>query len=75
MKYILLNPSFQKGPIEIDNPQAIRQIEGRLNNLKIILGEQILLCVNNILIELQPITKDNEKIEFKLVSRNKKEGN
>lgn len=38
MKYVLENPSFTTGPVEIDNPKAVKQIAAYVNK-PIILGE------------------------------------
>ena len=65
-KFILLNPSFTNGPIVIDNPQAIKQIEGYLNK-PIILGDEILLSVDKVIIRLRFIDKKNDEYIFENV--------
>ena len=62
-KFILLNPSFTNGPIVIDNPQAIKQIEGYLNK-PIILGDEILLSVDKVIIRLRFVDKKNDEYIF-----------
>ena len=60
MKFILENPSFTNGPVEIDNKQAVRQITAYINK-PIILGDEILLVVGGLPLKLQWVdVKDNE---------------
>ena len=46
MKYILENPTFTNEPIEIDNYDAINQINSYINK-PIKLGDEILLLLDN----------------------------
>ena len=62
-KFILLNPSFTNGPIVIDNPQAIKQIEGYLNK-PIILGDEMLLSIDRVIIRLRFVDKKNDEYIF-----------
>ena len=46
-RYILENPSFTNKSVRIDNSQAIKQIDAYIDK-PIILGDEILLVVDNI---------------------------
>ena len=65
-KFILLNPSFTTRPIVIDNSQAINQIEGYLNK-PIILGDEILLSIEKVIIRLRFVDKKNDEYIFENV--------
>lgn len=66
MKYVLENPSFTTGPVEIDNPKAVKQIAAYVNK-PIILGDEILIVVQGIPTKLQLISKGNDIAKFKQV--------
>ena len=52
MKFMLENPSFTNGPVEIDNKQAVKQITAYINK-PIILGDEILIVVDGLPLKLQ----------------------
>lgn len=66
MKYYLENPSFTKNRIEIDNENAINQIQAHLTKQPnpVILGDAIILSVDRVPIVLQLIKKDNDEAVF-----------
>lgn len=66
MKYILENPSFINRAIEIDNPKAAKQIDAYINK-PIILGDEILLVVDNIPCKLQLVSINDNEYRFKNV--------
>ena len=66
MKYILENPSFINRDIEIDNPKAAKQIDAYINK-PIILGDEILLVVDNIPCKLQLVSINDNEYRFKNV--------
>ena len=70
MKYILENPSFTNGPIEIDNPKAVKQITAYVNK-PIILGSEILVVVEHIPHKLQLVSMNENEYRFKNVKLRK----
>lgn len=66
MKYILENPSFINRAIEIDNHKAVKQIDAYINK-PIILGDEILIVVDNIPCKLQLVSINNNEYRFKNV--------
>lgn len=66
MKYILENPSFTNRAIEIDNHKAVKQIDAYINK-PIILGDEILIVVDNIPCKLQLVSINNNEYRFKNV--------
>ena len=65
-RYMLENPSFTNKPVRIDNSQAIKQIDSYIDK-PIILGDEILLAVDNIPLKLQLVNNDNDEYRFKNV--------
>lgn len=65
MKYILENPTFTNEPIEIDNYDAINQINSYINK-PIKLGDEILLLLDNTFLKLQLVCIDKEEYKFKI---------
>ena len=65
-RYILENPSFTNKPVRIDNSQAIKQIDAYIDK-PIILGDEILLVVDNIPLKLQLVNNDDDEYRFKNV--------
>ena len=63
MKFILENPSFTNGPIEIDNKQAVKQITAYINK-PIILGDEILLVVGGLPLKLQWVGIKDDEYKF-----------
>ena len=63
MKFILENPSFTNGPVEIDNKQAVRQITAYINK-PIILGDEILLVIGGLPLKLQWIDVKDDGYKF-----------
>lgn len=61
MKYILNNATFTEKPIEIDNEKAVRVLESYRENGKLVLGDQVILVINNIVIKLVTIDIKEEK--------------
>ena len=66
MKYILENPSFINRAIEIDNHKAVKQIDAYINK-PIILGDEILIVVDNIPCKLKLVSINNNEYRFKNV--------
>ena len=66
MKYVLENPSFTNRPIEIDNPEAVKQIAAYVNK-SIILGDEILVVVEHIPHKIQLVSKSKDEYRFKNV--------
>ena len=64
MKFMLENPSFTNGPVEIDNKQAVKQITAYINK-PIILGDEILIVVDGLPLKLQCNNIKNEEYKFK----------
>ena len=71
MKFILENPSFTTGPIEIDNEKAVRQITAYINK-PIILGDEIILVINDIPLKLRFVEVNGQEYRFKNVKFIKK---
>lgn len=67
MRYILLNPSFKKEPIEIDNPEAIKRIEEYRKIKETHLGNIIPIVVNGILFNLGVKVISKDFIKFELI--------
>ena len=63
MKFILENPSFTNGPVEIDNKQAVRQITAYISK-PIILGDEILLVVDGLPLKLQWVDVKDDEYKF-----------
>ena len=63
MKFILENPSFTNGPVEIDNKQAVKQITEYINK-PIIIGDEILLVVGGLPLKLQWIDVKDDEYKF-----------
>lgn len=74
MKYYLENPSFTENRVEIDNENAINQIQSHLNKQPnpVILGDAIILSVDRVPIVLQLIKKNNDEVVFVKTCINKK---
>ena len=66
MKFMLENPSFTNGPVEIDNKQAAKQITAYINK-PIILGDEILLVIGGLPLKLQWIDIKDDEYKFKNV--------
>ena len=66
MKFILENPSFINGPVEIDNKQAVKQITAYINK-PIILGDEILIVVDGLPLKLQWVDIKDDEYKFKNV--------
>ena len=66
MKYILENPSFTNGAVKIDNHKAVKQIDAYINK-PIILGDEILIVVDNIPCKLQLVSINSNEYRFKNV--------
>lgn len=66
MKYILENPSFTNRAIEIDNYKAVKQIDAYINK-PIIVGDEILIVVDNIPCKLQLVSINSNEYRFKNV--------
>ena len=66
MKYILVNPSFTNGAVKIDNHKAVKQIDAYINK-PIILGDEILIVVDNIPCKLQLVSINSNEYRFKNV--------
>ena len=66
MKFMLENPSFTNGPVEIDNKQAVKQITAYINK-PIILGDEILIVVDGLPFKLQWIDIKDDEYKFKNV--------
>lgn len=63
MKFMLENPSFTNGPVEIDNKQAVKQITAYINK-PIILGDEILLVVGGLPLKLQWVDIKDDEYKF-----------
>ena len=63
MKFMLENPSFTNGPVEIDNKQAVKQITAYINK-PIILGDEILIVVDGLPLKLQWIDIKDDEYKF-----------
>lgn len=70
MKYVLENPSFTTGPVEIDNPKAVKQIAAYVNK-PIILGDEILVVVEHIPHRLKLMSMNENEYRFKNVKLRK----
>ena len=66
MKYILENPSFTNRAIELDNYKAVKQIDAYINK-PIIVGDEILIVVDNIPCKLQLVSINSNEYRFKNV--------
>lgn len=66
MRFILENPSFASEPIEIDNETAVRQITACINK-SIMLGDEIIIGINGVLIKLRIIDANGQEYRFKNV--------
>lgn len=68
MKYILENPTFQDKEVEIDNEKAIELIESYLNRPSgVILGDLIILSIENVIVKLMLTSRSEEEYRFKQV--------
>ena len=63
MKFILENPSFTNGPVEIDNKQAVKQITAYISK-PIILGDEILLVIGGLPLKLQWVDVKDDEYKF-----------
>ena len=68
MKYILNNPTFTKEPIEIDNAEAVTQINYFINH-HVEKGNIIDLFLNNTIIKLRLTNVDDNEYIFENVKR------
>lgn len=66
MRFILENPSFASEPIEIDNETAIRQIAACINK-SIMLGDEIIIGINDVPIKLRIVDVNDQEYRFKNV--------
>lgn len=65
MKYILLNSTFTKLPLEIDNIEVITSIKKQLDEIT---NNTIMLMFSNILLKLAIVEKNQFEIKLKLIS-------
>lgn len=67
MKYIIINPTFtDDNEIEITSVQAVKQIDAYINK-PIILGDEILIVVQQLPVKLQLVEKNDFIAKFKQV--------
>ena len=68
MKYYLLNPTFVEAPIEINNKEAVFDIERKLEEEKIEVGGSILIRVDKMFYKLILKEKNDGNLKFELTS-------
>lgn len=65
MKYMLLNSTFTKSPLEIDNIEVITSIKKQLDEIT---NNTIMLMFSNVLLKLAIVEKNQFEIKLKLIS-------